>query len=121
MTHKHAPEIPLPLEALVTRLGDLASVLGSRGAPVLAAMRVNLIAAMAARDRGDPPAALEHIGRAMDELTGLADQLDPAEAVLMRALAQSFRSALLRGDAPRAKETAAVMLQKSGAVERKKP
>ena len=36
----------------------------------------------------------------------LADQLDPAEAILMRALAQGFRAALMRGDEARAKETA---------------
>jgi hypothetical protein len=76
---------------------------------------------MAARDRGDMPAAIAQIGRAMDRLAALADQLDPAEATLMRALAQNFRAALLRGDEAQVKQSAAVMFEKSGAAERKKP
>jgi hypothetical protein len=56
----------------------------------------------------------------MDSLTSLAENLDPAEAAMMRAMARGFRAALLRGDYAGAKESAAVMRQKSGAVERKK-
>jgi hypothetical protein len=40
--------------------------------------------------------------------------------MLMRALAQTFRAALLRGDDAAAKESSAVMFAKSGAVEREK-
>lgn len=120
MAHKHEPDSPLPLEALITGLGELESVLGQQVAPVLAGIRATLIAALAARDRGDPPAAVGHIGRAMEQLTTLADQLDPGEAGLMRALGQSFRAALLRGDEAQVKQTTTVMLQKSGAVERKR-
>jgi hypothetical protein len=120
MADKHEAEIPFPLEMLVARLGELEIVLGKQVTAVLAAVRATLIAAMAARDRGDIPAAVEQIGHAMDRLTALADQLDPTEATLMRALAQGFRSALMRGDDARAKQAADVMLQRSGAVERKK-
>ncbi|HEX7408995.1 MAG TPA: hypothetical protein VF515_15300 [Candidatus Binatia bacterium] len=120
MPHHHEPQIPLALEAVVTRLGELEVVLGTQVAPTLAAVRATLVAAMSARDRGDVPAAIGHIGQAMDRLTALADQLDPAEATLMRALAGTFRAALLQGDESRVKETAATMFQKSGAVERTK-
>ena len=120
MTHKHEPDIPFPLDTVLARLGDLEVVLGTRVRPVLGQVREMLIAAMAARDRGDVPGAIDHIGRAMHRLTALADELDPAEGVLMRALAEHFRTALQRGDEAQAKQSAAVMFEKSGAVERKK-
>lgn len=121
MAHKHAEEVPIALDTVISGLSELEAVLGSQAAPVLGGIRATLIAAMAARDRGDVPGAIREIGKAMDRLTALADQLDPAEAVLMRALAQRFRIALLRGDDAQAKQDAAVMFQKSGAAERKKP
>ena len=108
------------LEDVLLRLDELQIVLGPAVAPTLAAVRVALIEAIAARDRGDRPAAIAAVGRAMDSLSSLADHLDPAEAGMMRALAQSFRVALLRGDYAGAKQNAAAMLEKSGAVERKK-
>ena len=120
MTHKHEEEVPIALEAFITRLGDLELVLGNQIAPVLNGVRADLIAAMAARDRGDRAGAIAQIGTAMDRLSALAEQLDPGEAVLMRALAQSFRTALLRGDRSQAQQGAVAMLERSGAVERKK-
>jgi hypothetical protein len=120
MAHKDEPEIPAALESVTTRLDELQAVLGTHAAAVLAAVRAALINAMAARDRGDVAGTVRQIGDAMDRLAAFADQLDPAEAGLMRAVAQHFRSALLRGDATQAKQTAAVMFEKSGAVERKK-
>lgn len=121
MTHKHEEPTPTALEKVVAGLADLEVALGPQLGPGLAGVRTMLIAAMAARDRGDVPGAVQQIGNAMDRLTQLADALDPVEAPLMRALAQNFRSALLRGDEAYAKQSAAVMLQKSGAVERQKP
>jgi len=120
MAHKDEPEIPLALEQVTARLDELRSVLGTQVTPALAAVRAALIEAMAARDRGDHAGCVRHIGGAMDRLAALADQLDPGEAALMRTVAQSFRNALLRGDAVQAKQSAAVMFEKSGAVERKK-
>jgi hypothetical protein len=121
MAHKHEPEDGAALETLIARLGELEVVLGAHVGPDLEAIRSTLLAASAARNRGDVPAAIDRIGQAMDRLTGLAERLDPAEAILMRALAHSFRAALLRGDDDQVKHTTAAMLQKSGAVERKKP
>jgi len=120
MAHKHEEAIPVALESVVSRLGDLEVVLGAQAGPAVAAVRSMLIAAMAARDRGDMPAAVGQIGQAMDRLAALADGLDPAEATMMRALAENFRSALLRGDDAQAKQSAALMFEKSGATPRKK-
>jgi len=120
MSHKHEEVIPVALESVLTRLSDLEVVLGAHAGPVVATVRSMLITAMAARDRGDLPAAVAQIGHAMDRLAALADGLDPAEATLMRALAQNFRAALLRGDAAQAKQSASFMFEKSGATTRKK-
>ncbi len=121
MAHKHEEEIPVAIESIVARLGELEVVIGAQAGPTVAAVRALLINAMAARDRGDQPGALMQIGAAMDRLAALADQLDPTEATLMRALAQNFRRALLRGDDASARQSAAVMFERSGATTRKKP
>ena len=120
MADKHESAIPNALESVITGLGELEVVLGPQVRPALDAIRATLSAALAARDRGDVPGAFELIGQAMDRLTHLADHLDPAEGTLMRALAQAFRAALLRGDQAQAKQSAAAMFEKSGTVERKK-
>ncbi|HVO24687.1 MAG TPA: hypothetical protein VMW56_13765 [Candidatus Margulisiibacteriota bacterium] len=120
MTHKHEEAVPTAIESVVARLGDLEAVLGPAAAPVVDAVRTGLIAAMAARDRGDMPAAIAQIGAAMDRLSALADGLDPGEATLMRALAHNFRAALLRGDAAQAQQSATTMLERSGGTTRQK-
>lgn len=56
----------------------------------------------------------------MDELAAYAGRLDPCEAGTMRDASQALQRALLRGDASAAKESAAVMFNRSGAVERKR-
>jgi hypothetical protein len=119
MADEHQPAIPLAIEQVVSRLSELAVVLGEVATPALAAVERQLLEAMAARDRGDMPAAIGDIGRAMDTLAALADRLDPAEALLMRTLAERFRSALVRGDQSSAKQVAATMFDRSGARERK--
>jgi hypothetical protein len=74
---------------------------------------------MAARDRGDPVEALRLIGTAMEQLATLADHVDPREATLMRTVSERFRSALLRGDLPEAKQGMDMMFDRAGA--KKKP
>lgn len=119
MEHKHDEAVPLALEAVVTHLGALLQSFGPGAEPVAAAIRASLIAAMAARDRGDRAGAIAEIGGAMDRLIALADRLDPDEALLMRTIAERVRSSLHRGDLAGAKHGSAVMFEKSGAVERK--
>jgi hypothetical protein len=118
---EHRPLIPAALEQVIDGLDELAIVLGAPARARLPVVRAALIEAMAARGRGDPVGALAAIGRAMDELAALADQLDPAEAGLMRAVAERFRAALLRGDPADAKAKMDVMFTRAGARERKKP
>ncbi len=120
MPDQHQPAVPLAIEQVVARLSELELVLGESSRGALPRVRDHLLAAMAARDRGDPPAALQRIGQAMAELAALADRLDPAEALLMRALAERFGKALAHGDQATAKDAAAAMFDKSGARERDK-
>jgi hypothetical protein len=106
--------VPLAIGAVVARLGELEAVFGPSAKETLEAVRASLIAAMAARDRGDAEAATKCIGEGMNRLAGLADQLDPTEAVLMRVLAEQFRAALVRRDTSAAQRTADVMFERSG-------
>lgn len=120
MTDKHLSDIPASLEAVASRLGELEIVLGRHVRPALQTVRAMLVTALAARDRGDVQAAVAAIGGAMDRLGALADELEPAEGAVMRAVAQSFRAALLRGDDAQARQAADVMLSRSGALQRKR-
>jgi len=120
MPHNPEPQIPVALESVVTHLGELEVVLGPHVAPTVSAVRAVLTSALAARDRGDIPGAIQQIRMAMDRLTALAAQLDPAEALVMRALVNRFGAALLRGDEDKVKQSATTMFRKSGAVERGK-
>jgi hypothetical protein len=118
MADEHQPAVPAAIEEVVSRIAELEVVLGDAARAVIPSVRARLTEAMAARDRGNLPDAIERIGQAMDTLAALADRLDPAEALLMRALSQRFRGALLQGDQAAAKQAAAVMFDKSGARER---
>jgi hypothetical protein len=119
MADPHQPDMPVVLEQLVSGLRELEIVLGDVGRATLPAVRASLTAAMAARDRGDPVAALRAIGTAMTQLASLADRLDPQEAAMMRMVTDRFRSALLRGDLPEAKQDMDVMFTRSGSTEKK--
>jgi hypothetical protein len=55
----------------------------------------------------------------MEELARLADRLDAQDAMLMRAVAQRFQTALLRGDLPEATQDLDVMFDRSGSRYRK--
>lgn len=115
----HAP-IPLGIDAVVSRLGELEVVFGPEARAVIEAVRATLLEALAARERGDGATSIARIGQAMDRLAGLADRMDPAEAALMRAVAEQFRGALLRQDTAQARQKADVMFERSGAAWRKR-
>jgi len=117
MSDEHQPAVPIAIEQVMARVSELEIVLGAPAQAVMPLVRARLTEAIAARDRGDPPGAIAKVGEAMDQLAALADRLDPAEAMLMRALSQRFRSALLRGDQASAHEAAGTMFEKSGARE----
>jgi hypothetical protein len=120
MADQHRPPVPIVIEQVVDGLKELETVLGAPARAVVPEVQALLTRAMAARDRGDPVEALRLIGRAMAQLSALADRLDPREAALMRMVTERFQAALLRGDLPEAKQDMDVMLDRSGSRERKK-
>jgi hypothetical protein len=119
--HSHLVDFPEALGVFLSRLDELKVVLGPAAAPGLEEVRRALRAGLAARERGDPGAALAGIGRAMDRLAAVAGAADPAEAAALRAIAARFREALARGALGEAKETAEVMRARSGSVLTPKP
>jgi hypothetical protein len=116
---QHRPSVPAVLEDLITGLAELEQLFGDAARAVVPAVQARLREAMAARDRGDPLATMQAIGAAMEQLAQLADRLDPQDAMLMRGVAERFRSALLGGDMPEAKRDLDVMFERSGARYRK--
>ena len=99
---------------LAENLGELEVVIGAKARPVVAEVRAGLHDAIACRGRGDMPAALEAIKRAMDRLAALASQLDPAEGAMMKAIAQHFSQALSAGLKGEAKAAVNLMKNKAG-------
>ena len=114
--HSHLIDFPEALEALFSRMGELKVVLGPAAAPGVDEVERHLREGLAARERGDPGAAVAKIARAMDLLAGLAGHADAAEGAMMCAIAERFRQALARGALGEAKETAEVMRARSGSV-----
>ncbi len=119
MADNHQPTIPTALEHVTEALSELETVLGEAARRVIPAVQARLTEALAARERGDPFAALRAIAAAMEGLTSLADRLDPQEGATMRRVAERFQTALLRGDMPEAKQDLDVMFERSGALERR--
>jgi hypothetical protein len=115
-THSHLIDFPEALEAFFSRIGELKAMLGPAAAPGVDAVAETLREGLAARERGDPGAAVIKITRAMDLLAALAGHADAAEGAMMRAMAERFRQALARGALGEAKETADVMRARSGSV-----
>ena len=114
--HSHLLDFPEALAMLFSRLGELKVVLGAAAAPGVDQVQTDLRSALAARERGDVPAAVERIGAAMDRLAALAGTGDPAEGAMMRTLAAHFRQALVRGALGDARAAADVMRERSGSV-----
>jgi hypothetical protein len=118
--HSHLVDFPEALETLVSRLGELKVVLGPGATAGVDAVEASLRAGLAARARGDVPAALAGIGEALDRLAALASDADAAEGAMMRAVATHFRAALAAGALGEAKGAADVMRARSGSVVRPK-
>ena len=89
--HSHLITFPEALEALFSRMGELKVVLGPAAAPGVDEVERHLREGLAARERGDPGAAVAKITRAMDLLAALAGHADAAEGTMMRAIAERFR------------------------------
>ncbi|SRR5579885_248822 len=99
---------------LAENLGELEVVIGPKARPIVAEVRSGLRDAVACRDRGDMPAALDAIRRAMERLAALGSQLDPSEGEMMRAIALHFSNALNAGLKGEAKAAVNVMKHKAG-------
>jgi hypothetical protein len=115
MSDEHRTDVPSAIEQVVTGLSELAAALGSAGDAMVPAIRQDLLRAMAARDRGDPKQAVEHIAAAMGRLAKVVENLDPEEAALMRSVLERFRSALICSDQAGVKGLAEIMFERSGA------
>lgn len=114
MTEDHQPDMPVALEQMVKGLSELELVLGDVGKRIVPAIRLRLLEAMAARDRGDDVAMLRCVGAAMKELAAVGDSLGAGEGQLMTMLAERFQGSLLRGDLTNAKQDMEVMFDRSG-------
>ncbi len=99
---------------LADNLRELEVVIGEKARPVVAQVREELRVAIASRERGDMPGALQQIRRAMERLAGLGGELDPAEGVMMREIARIFMQSLNFGEKGAAKDVVNVMRHKAG-------
>jgi hypothetical protein len=115
-THSHLIDFPEALAVLLSRLSEIKVVLGAAAAPGVDQVEQDLRRALAARERGDPVAAVDFVGRAMERLSALASASDPSEGAAMQAVAARFRQALARGTLGEVKETAEVMRVRSGSM-----
>jgi hypothetical protein len=112
--------VPIDAAALdpFLKLGDglreLEVTFGPETRPIIAEIRASLAEAAAMRERGDLPGAVATVGRAMERLAAFGARLDPAEGVLMRMIADRFRTALAGGDKSATKDAINVMRRRAG-------
>ena len=99
---------------LAENLRELEVVIGEKARPVVAQVRDELQQAIASRERGDMPGALEKIRHAMERLAGLGSELDPAEGAMMREVARIFMQSLSFGEKGATKDVVNVMRHKAG-------
>jgi hypothetical protein len=114
--HSHLIDFPEALEAFFSRVGELRHALGPRAADQIPAIEALIAQGLAARERGDGPAALRHILAAMQRLADAAADAGTPEAAMLRAMAQRFRDAVGRADLSRAKDAAETMRVESGST-----
>ncbi|MBI5504239.1 MAG: hypothetical protein HY899_05535 [Deltaproteobacteria bacterium] len=108
------------MESFLGRLGELRVVLGDDVVPVLDRVRAELLAGLAARDRGDLPEAGVRLARAMAELATLGDRLGDAEGALMRVVTAEFIRSMAHGDAD-AMERGVDRIQARAGTPKKRP
>ncbi|MFT5042952.1 MAG: hypothetical protein ACI8TX_003949 [Hyphomicrobiaceae bacterium] len=102
------------LETFLTRLDELPRVIGPRAEPVVAKVKQGILAGLAARDRGDDPAAMASIAAAMEEIARLGETLDETEGMLMQTLATQFVTGMARGDVNRMEEDLSRIQSRAG-------
>jgi hypothetical protein len=99
---------------LAQGLRELELTIGPRARPLLSELRSRLDEAAALSEAGDEAGAIASIRRAMEPLTALAQEVDPAEGILMRAIAERFAAALSRGDKSATRESVNFMRRRAG-------
>lgn len=114
--HSHLISFPEALDVFFGRMRELKLLLDPREAENVGHVEALLREALSARGRGDVPVAVARIGQAMDRLAQLASTGDPGEGAMMRAMAEHFRQALVRGAMGDAKEAAETMRERSGST-----
>lgn len=107
------------LERFVGGIDELKTVLGVDAAPVVDNAKLQLISAMAARDRGDRDASLVALAKAMAELATLGDRLGGAEGVMMRAVTAAFIQGLARDDRDAVERNLSVIQSQAGTPKKK--
>src|SRR2546427_12113659 len=85
-SHSHLIDFPEALEALFSRMGELKVVLGPAAAPGVDEVERHLREGLAARECGDPGAAVVRITRAMGLLAALSGHVHAAGGSLMPSM-----------------------------------
>ena len=116
LEHSHRIEFPEALDVFLARARELTLVLGPESAAGAARFEATIQQALAARARGDVPAAVRRIVEAMELLAGLVSDRDPREGAALRAAAAQFGRALQGGGESEARRMAEVMRERSGSV-----
>ena len=109
------------IERFVGGIDELKVVLGAQTAPVVDKAKQELIAAMAARDRGDRDASLVALARAMAQLATLGDVLGGSEGEMMRAVTAAFIEGLAREDREQVERTLGVIQAQAGTPKKPSP
>jgi hypothetical protein len=102
-------------------LRELEVIIGERARPAVAEVRAQISQAVARRQAGDAPGALNLIRNAMERLASLASELDADEGAMMRAIAHQFSRAISTGDTGSAKSAVDLMRRKAGDTSDKDP
>ena len=110
------------IERFVGGIDELKTVLGADAAPVVDRAKMQLITAMAARDRGDREASILALAHAMADLATLGDRLGGAEGAMMRAVTGALIEGLARDDREQVERNLGIIQSQAGTpLEPKKP
>jgi len=102
------------IERFVGGIDELKTVLGPEAAPSVERAKHELVAAMAARDRGEGAEALTFLARAMGELAALGDRLGAAEGAMMRAVTAELVKGLAADDRDAVERNLALIQSQAG-------
>jgi hypothetical protein len=102
------------IERFVGGIDELKTVLGADAAPIIDKVKAELVAAMAARDRGDRDGAVLAIARGMAGLAALGDRFGGAEGAMMRAVTGALIEGLARDDREKVEHNLAIIQANAG-------